>query len=72
MHSRGTHLLITLRVVVMVMMVAMVMAMVMVIAVSFVSLQSRPKNSRKVVMRAMILGQWKGDDNKVSSARVLP
>ena len=68
MHSRGTHLLITLRVVVMVMM----MVMVMVIAVSFVSLQSTPKNSRKMVMRALILGQWKGDDNKVSSARVLP
>ena len=68
MHSRGTHLLITLRVVVMVMM----MVMVMVIAVSFVCLQSTPKNSRKMVMRAMILGQWKGDDNKVSSARVLP
>ena len=50
----------------------MVMGMVMVIAVSFVSLQSTPKNSRKIVMRAMILGQWKGDDNKVSSARVLP
>ena len=40
--------------------------------VSFVSLQSTLKNSRKMVMRAMILGQWKGDDNKVSSARVLP
>ena len=50
----------------------MMVAMVMVIAVSFVSLQSTPKNSRKMVMRAMILGQWKGDDNKVSSARVLP